>query len=99
MEEFSNIALAEFDAQTRFKALAPVENEAEGIITAKLDHRAHNTRDVLELVDDVLWPANKALILLDLQVDTTTAQGYMILTVMSAVARKSLMSILKVAVK
>jgi len=51
------------------------------------------------LVDDVLWPANKALILLDLPVDTTTAQGYMILTVMSAVARKSLMSILKVAVK
>jgi len=37
IEEFSNIALAEFDAQTRFKALAPVENEADGIIAAKLD--------------------------------------------------------------
>ncbi|MHC5863109.1 recombinase family protein, partial [Nostoc sp.] len=33
-----------------------------------------------------LKPQNKALILLDLQVDTTTPQGYMILTMMSAVA-------------
>lgn len=69
------------------KALDMVRDNADGIIAAKLDRLARNTRDVLELVDDVLQPANKALILLDLQVDTTTPQGYMILTVMSAVAK------------
>ena len=69
------------------KALDMVRDDADGIIAAKLDRLARNTRDVLELVDDVLQPANKALILLDLQVDTTTPQGYMILTVMSAVAK------------
>jgi DNA invertase Pin-like site-specific DNA recombinase len=68
-------------------ALDMVRDNADGIIAAKLDRLARNTRDVLELVDDVLRPANKALILLDLQVDTTTPQGYMILTVMSAVAK------------
>ena len=68
-------------------ALEMVRTSADGIIAAKLDRLARNTRDVLELVDDVLQPANKALILLDLQVDTTTPQGYMILTVMSAVAK------------
>lgn len=69
------------------KALEMVRDNADGIIAAKLDRLARNTRDVLELVDDILQPANKALILLDLQVDTTTPQGYMILTVMSAVAK------------
>jgi site-specific DNA recombinase len=68
-------------------ALNMVRDEADGIIAAKLDRLARNTRDVLALVDDVLQPAKKALILLDLQVDTTTPQGYMILTVMSAVAK------------
>ena len=68
-------------------ALDMVRDNADGIIAAKLDRLARNTRDVLELVDDVLQPNGKALILLDLQVDTTTPQGYMILTVMSAVAK------------
>lgn len=69
------------------QALAFVATGADGIIAAKLDRLARNTRDVLTLVDDVLQPQKKALILLDLQVDTTTPQGYMILTVMSAVAK------------
>ena len=68
-------------------ALDMVRDNADGIIAAKLDRLARNTRDVLELVDDVLQPIGKVLILLDLQVDTTTPQGYMILTVMSAVAK------------
>ncbi|OUL26803.1 hypothetical protein BV378_12330 [Nostoc sp. RF31YmG] len=68
-------------------ALKLVSESADGIIAAKLDRLARNTRDVLALVDDVLQPQRKALILLDLQVDTTTPQGYMILTVMSAVAK------------
>ncbi|MBD2168622.1 recombinase family protein [Calothrix membranacea FACHB-236] len=69
------------------EALKLVSEQADGIIAAKLDRLARNTRDVLALVDDVLQPQKKALVLLDLQVDTTTPQGYMILTVMSAVAR------------
>jgi DNA invertase Pin-like site-specific DNA recombinase len=68
-------------------ALARLIQEADGIIAAKLDRLARNTRDVLALVDDVLQPQGKALVLLDLQVDTTTPQGYLILTVLSAMAK------------
>jgi site-specific DNA recombinase len=68
------------------QALGMVKNDADGIIAAKLDRLARNTRDVLALVEDTLQPNNKALILLDLQVDTSTPTGRMILTVMAAVA-------------
>ena len=59
---------------------------ADGIIATKLDRIARNTRDVLALVEDVLVPNKKSLILLDLQVDTSKPIGKMILTVMAAVA-------------
>jgi site-specific DNA recombinase len=67
-------------------ALAMVRDSADGIVSVKLDRIARNTRDVLALVEDVLQPNNKALVLLDLQVDTSTPTGRMILTVMAAVA-------------
>jgi site-specific DNA recombinase len=59
---------------------------ADGSIAAKLDRVARNTLDVLELFRDVLQPLDKALILLDLNVDTSTPTGKMVLTVMSGVA-------------
>ena len=67
-------------------ALAMVATQADGIIALKLDRVARNARDVLALVEDVLQPSNKALVLLDLQVDTSNPTGKMILTVMAAVA-------------
>lgn len=68
------------------QALELVRTNADGIVSAKLDRLARNTRDVLALVEDTLQPSNKALVLLDLQVDTSTPTGRMILTVMAAVA-------------
>lgn len=69
------------------EALEAVRSGADGIIATKLDRVARNTRDVLALVEEVLQPHNKALILLDLQVDTSSPTGRMILTVMAAVAQ------------
>lgn len=68
------------------KAMEMVKNEADGIVSLKLDRIARNCRDVLTLVEDVLQPNNKALVLLDLNVDTSTPTGKMILTMMAAVA-------------
>ena len=68
------------------EALEMVRIQGDGIVAAKLDRLARNTRDVLALVEDTLQPNNKALVLLDLQVDTSTPTGRMILTVMAAVA-------------
>jgi site-specific DNA recombinase len=68
-------------------AIEAVKTKADGIIAIKLDRIARNTRDVLELVEEVLQPHNKALILLDLQVDTSTPTGRMILSVMASVAQ------------
>jgi DNA invertase Pin-like site-specific DNA recombinase len=68
------------------KAMSMVRDEADGIVAFKLDRIARNTRDVLALVEDTLQPNNKALVLLDLNVDTSTPTGRMILTVMAAVA-------------
>jgi site-specific DNA recombinase len=67
-------------------ALARLKTDADGIVALKLDRIARNCRDVLELVEDVLQPTNKALVLLDLNVDTSTPTGKMILTMMAAVA-------------
>ena len=68
------------------EAMELVKSEADGIVAIKLDRIARNCKDVLILVDDVLQPANKALVLLDLNVDTSTPTGKMILTMMAAVA-------------
>lgn len=68
------------------KAMDVVASAADGIIATKLDRIARNCKDVLSMVEDVLQPNNKALILLDLNVDTTNPIGKMILTVMAAVA-------------
>jgi DNA invertase Pin-like site-specific DNA recombinase len=67
-------------------ALERVRTEVDGIVALKLDRIARNCRDVLTLVEDVLQPNKKALVLLDLNVDTSTPTGKMILTVMAAVA-------------
>lgn len=70
-----------------FNAALEAVKEADGLIAFKLDRVARNTRDVLKLVEDTLKPSNKALVLLDLKVDTSTPSGLMILTVMAAVAQ------------
>lgn len=69
------------------EALQRLQEDADGIIALKLDRIARNTRDVLALVEDVLEPQNKMLVLLDLQIDTSSPTGRMILTIMSAVAQ------------
>jgi DNA invertase Pin-like site-specific DNA recombinase len=46
--------------------------QADGIIAAKLDRLGRNTRDILELVKDVLTPLGKSMIVLDLGIDTST---------------------------
>lgn len=60
--------------------------EADGIIAAKLDRLGRNTRDILGLVEDVLNPLGKSMIVLDLGVDTSTPVGAMVLTVLAAMA-------------
>jgi site-specific DNA recombinase len=69
------------------KAIAMLQSgEADGLIVAKLDRLGRNVRDILTLVDDVLKPCDKALILLDLAIDTSTPAGRMVLTMMAALA-------------
>jgi site-specific DNA recombinase len=68
------------------EALNAVLDRADGIIAAKLDRIGRNTRDVLALVEDTLQPNDKVLVLLDVQVDTSTMTGEMILTVMASIA-------------
>jgi site-specific DNA recombinase len=60
--------------------------QADGIIAIKLDRIGRNTRDILGLVEDTLQPLKKALVVLDLGVDTSTPVGGMVLTVLAAMA-------------
>jgi site-specific DNA recombinase len=88
LEVFIEVASGkDTDNRPQFQsALARLKGDADGIVAIKLDRIARNCRDVLELVEDTLQPANKALVLLDLHVDTSTPTGKMILTMMAAVA-------------
>jgi site-specific DNA recombinase len=80
---------ASMDKRPEFlKAIAAMKNgEADGVIALKLDRIGRNTRDILALVDDVLKPYKKALILLDVGVDTSTPAGEMVLTMLAAMAQ------------
>lgn len=62
------------------------EKSVDGLIAAKLDRIARNTSDVLYLVEEILTPSRKALVVLDLGLDTSTPVGKLLLTVMAAVA-------------
>jgi len=69
------------------KAIAMLmSGDADGLIVAKLDRLGRNVRDILQFVDEVISPLNKSLIILDLQIDTSSHQGRMVLTMMGAMA-------------
>lgn len=59
---------------------------ADGLIVAKLDRLGRNVRDILQFVDEVITPLGKSLVILDLQIDTSTPSGRMVLTMMGAMA-------------
>jgi site-specific DNA recombinase len=88
VEVFVEVASAK-DTTNRPHFLAAIQavKNADGLIACKLDRIARNTKDVLTLVEDVLQPEDKALVLLDLNVDTSSPTGRMILTVMASVAQ------------
>lgn len=60
--------------------------EVDGVIAYKIDRISRSVRDLLDLVEDVLKPSGKALVLVDLEIDTTKPQGMFFLTVMGAMA-------------
>ena len=68
-------------------AIAMLKNgEADGLIVAKLDRLGRNVTDLLKLVDETIAPLGKSLIILDLQIDTSSPAGRMVLTMMGAMA-------------
>ena len=69
------------------KAIAMLTSgEADGLIVAKLDRLGRNVTDLLMFVDEIIAPTGKSLVILDLQIDTSTPAGRMVLTMMGAMA-------------
>lgn len=60
------------------------EGRAGGLVVAKLDRLARNTREVLAIADEAQRDGWR-LVILDLDVDTATPMGRMVLTVLAAV--------------
>jgi DNA invertase Pin-like site-specific DNA recombinase len=60
--------------------------KADGIIVLKLDRLARLASDVLTLIDKQLQPNNKALVIIDINMDTSTATGKLVLTMLAGVA-------------
>lgn len=71
--------------QKALKALA--DNEADRLVVAKLDRLARNARVALEIDEDYAVPHGWAMILGDLDIDTSTAIGKMQLTMFAGLAR------------
>jgi site-specific DNA recombinase len=76
------------DTRPKFQeALAMLrDGTADGLVVCKLDRLGRNVRDILQLVDEVFQPLDKALMILDSELDTSTPTGRMMLTVLSAMA-------------
>jgi site-specific DNA recombinase len=60
--------------------------KADGIIVLKLDRLGRRASDVLTLIDKELQPNNKALVVVDMNMDTSTATGKLVLTMLAGVA-------------
>jgi site-specific DNA recombinase len=60
--------------------------EADGLIVTKIDRLGRNVSDLLKLVDEVIAPLGKSLVILESQIDTSSPQGRMVLTMIAAMA-------------
>lgn len=65
---------------------ALLDGKANGLIALKLDRLGRRASDVLTLIDKELQPNNKALIVIDMNMDTSTATGKLVLTMLAGVA-------------
>jgi DNA invertase Pin-like site-specific DNA recombinase len=63
-----------------------LEGKADGLIVLKLDRLGRRASDVLTLIDKKLQPNNKALIVIDMNMDTSTPTGKLVLTMLAGVA-------------
>lgn len=60
--------------------------EVDGIVVTKLDRLTRSTRDLLGLVDELFRKEDYALVSIAENVDTTTAAGRLVLTILGAMA-------------
>ncbi|MFM6605515.1 MAG: recombinase family protein [Dolichospermum sp.] len=63
-----------------------LDGKADGLIVLKLDRLGRRASDVLTLIDKELQPNNKALIVIDMNMDTSTPTGKLVLTMLAGVA-------------
>jgi site-specific DNA recombinase len=77
---------AKMSVRKDFQEAVKKIKSVNGIIACKLDRIARNTRDLLNFVEEILVPQEKSLILLDLNIDTATPIGKLMLIVMAAMA-------------
>lgn len=77
---------AKMSVRKDFQEAVKKIKSVDGIIACKLDRIARNTRDLLNFVEEILVPQGKSLILLDVNIDTSTPIGKLMLTVMAAMA-------------
>jgi DNA invertase Pin-like site-specific DNA recombinase len=58
---------------------------ADGLICTKLDRLARNTKELLITVDDHFQSSGKALVILDMNIDTSTLMGRLFLEIVAAI--------------
>ena len=63
-----------------------LDDKADGLIVLKLDRLGRRASDVLTLIDKELQPNDKALIVIDMNKDTSTPTGKLVLTMLAGVA-------------
>ena len=63
-----------------------LNGKADGLIVLKLDRLGRRASDVLTLIDKELQPNNKALVVIDMNMDTSTPTGKLVLTMLAGVA-------------
>lgn len=87
VEVFTEVGSGKSANRKQYQMMLERLPEVDGIIALKLDRLTRSPKDLLTLLEEVLKPNKKELILMDLNMDTSSPLGLMMVTVMAAVAQ------------
>lgn len=84
VEIFQDVQSGKTASRKYYQQMLSRLTEVDGIIATKLDRLGRKTSDILKLVEDVIQPSKKVLVIIGMGLDTSNPMGLCMLTVFAA---------------